>query len=100
MKKIKQFLDYTSTQEEAVLTYHASDMILAIHSDASYLSKAKARSRAGGHFFMSNNSEIPPNNGAVHTIAQIIKHIVTSAAEAKLAALYIMAKEAGHRVIH
>ena len=72
MKKIKQFLDYASTQEEAVLTYHASDMILAIHSDASYLSEAKARSRAGGHFFMSNNNDDPPNNGAVLNIAQII----------------------------
>eukprot|EP00804_Cyclotella_cryptica_P000215 CCRYP_016197-RD/>CCRYP_016197-RD protein AED:0.48 eAED:0.48 QI:0/-1/0/1/-1/0/1/0/40 len=25
-------------------------MILAVHSDASYLSETKARSRAGGHF--------------------------------------------------
>ena len=42
-------LDYVATQEEAVLTYHASDMKLAAHSDASYLSEPKARSRAGGH---------------------------------------------------
>ena len=60
MKKIKQFLDYAASQEEAVITYHASDMVLAIHSDASYLSEAKARSRAGGHFFMSNNNNDPP----------------------------------------
>ena len=48
MQKCKQFLDYVASQEEAVLTFRASDMILAIHSDASYLSEAKARSRAGG----------------------------------------------------
>ena len=60
MQKVKLFLDYAASQEEAVLTYHASDMILAIHSDASYLSEAKARSRAGGHFFMSNNNDDPP----------------------------------------
>ena len=30
-------LDYLAMQEEAVLTYHGSDMILAAHSDASYL---------------------------------------------------------------
>ena len=94
MKKIKQFLDYASTQEEAVLTYHASDMILAIHSDASYLSEAKARSRAGGHFFMSNNNDDPPNNGAVLNIAQIIRAVMTSACEAEIGAMYINGREA------
>ena len=44
MKHTMQLLDYVATQEEAVLTYHASDMKLADHSDASYLSKPKARS--------------------------------------------------------
>ena len=90
----QQLLDYLSTQEEAVLTYNASDMILAVHSDASYLCEPKARSRAGGHFFLSNNSNIPPNNGAILNIAHIIKHVMTSATEAELAALYIMAREA------
>ncbi len=35
MKKIKQFLDYASTKPDAVVTYHARDMVLAGHSDAS-----------------------------------------------------------------
>ncbi|EJK70217.1 hypothetical protein THAOC_08442 [Thalassiosira oceanica] len=68
-------------------------MILAAHSDASYLSEPKARSRAGGHIFLSENVEDPPNNGAILTIAQIIKNVMTSATEAELAALYIVAKE-------
>ncbi len=34
IKKIKQFLNYTSTNLDAVVTYHASDMVLARHSDA------------------------------------------------------------------
>jgi hypothetical protein len=89
-----QILDYLATQEEAVLTYTASDMTLAVHSDASYLSEPKARSRAGGHFFLSSNAAIPQNNGAVLNIAHIIKHVMTSATEAELAALYIMAREA------
>ena len=50
LEHTKQFLDYVATQEEAVLTYNASDMKLAVHSDASYLSEPKARSRADGHF--------------------------------------------------
>ncbi len=34
MKNVKQLLYYCSTQEEAMITYNASKMILAIHSDA------------------------------------------------------------------
>ncbi len=51
MERVKQLLDYCASQEEAILTYHASDMILAIHSDAGYLNETKARSQAEGHFF-------------------------------------------------
>eukprot|EP00984_Skeletonema_dohrnii_P011431 scaffold4568_cov78-Skeletonema_dohrnii-CCMP3373.AAC.1 len=94
MAQTNQLLDYIAAQEEAVLTYSASEMILAVHSDASYLSEPKARSRAGGHFFLSNNSDIPPNNGAILNIAHIIKNVMSSATEAELAALYIMAREA------
>jgi hypothetical protein len=94
MKHTVQLLDYIATQEEAVLTYNASDMKLAVHSDASYLSGPKARSRAGGHFFLSGETVVPGNNGAVLNIAHIIKHVMSSATEAELAALYIMAREA------
>ena len=94
MKQTQQLLDYLATQEDAVLTYNASAMVLAVHSNASYLSEPQARSRAGGHFFLSNNATIPQNNGAVLNIAHIIKHVMTSATEAELAALYIMAREA------
>ena len=94
MDRTKHFLDYMATQEDAVLTYHASDMILAVHSDAGYNNMPKARSRAGGHFFMSNKDDIPPPNGSILNIAQIIKAVMSSAAEAELGALFINAKEA------
>ena len=94
MEKIRTFLDYASTHRDAVITYRKSDMVLAVHSDASYLSESKARSRAGGHFFMSSDVPEPPNNGAVLNIAQIIKAVMSSAAEAEMGALYINAREA------
>jgi len=102
MERVKQLLDYCASQEEAILTYHASDMVLAIHSDAGYLNEVKARSRAGGHFFLSSDTQNPPNNGAVLTIAQIIDAVMSSAAEAELGALFINAKEAVHmrRILH
>ncbi len=93
MKRIKQFLDYAATQEPAVLTYRKSDMVLAIHSNASYLSEEKARSRAGGHHFLSENVAHPPNNGAIHNVAEIIKAVMSSAAEAELGSLYINARK-------
>jgi hypothetical protein len=94
MRHTQQLLDYLATQEDAVLTYNDSDMILAVHSNASYLSKPKAWSWAGGHFFLSSNMPIPPDNGVVLNIAHIIKHIMSSATEAELAGSYIMAREA------
>ena len=43
---------------------------------------------------MSNNVLIPPNNGEVLNILQIINAVISSAAEAELGALYINAREA------
>jgi hypothetical protein len=40
-----QLLDYLVTHPDATIRYHASIMILHIHSDASYLSVSNARSR-------------------------------------------------------
>ena len=94
MQLVKQLLDYAASNPDAVVTYRKSDMVLALHSDASYLSETKARSRAGGHFFCSEDKEDPPNNGAVLAVSQIIKAVMSSAAEAELGALYINAREA------
>jgi hypothetical protein len=94
MELCKKSIDFMSCQEEAVLTYQASDMVLAIHSDASYLSEPKSCSRAGGHMFMAGKDEIPTNNRAVLNISQIIRAVMSSAAEAELGALFINAKTA------
>eukprot|EP00956_Cyclotella_meneghiniana_P025546 scaffold53455_cov41-Cyclotella_meneghiniana.AAC.12 len=90
MGKVKQFLDCAASQEDTVIKYRASDMVLAIHSDGSYLSEPKPRSRAGGHYFCSE--DVPDPNGELHTEAGIIKAVMSSAAEAKLGGLFINAK--------
>ena len=64
-------MDYLATQEPAVLTYHKSDMVLTVHSNASYLNGEEARSRASGHHFLSENVPLPLNNGAIHNVAEI-----------------------------
>jgi hypothetical protein len=91
---IKQLLDYVATHPDAILTYEKSDMVLAVHSDASYLSEPQARSRAGGHFFLTGEADDPPNNGAILNISKIMRAVMSSAADAELGALYINACEA------
>ena len=68
-------------------------MILAAHLDANNLSKFNARSRAGVHIFVPKNDLIPRPNGPVFSIAQVIKLVMVSAAEAELAGLFITAQE-------
>jgi hypothetical protein len=76
-----------------------------LHSDASYLSEAKARSRAGGIFFLSSplanptcapepNDPPPPTNGALHILSSIMPMVLSSATEAELGALFYNAKDA------
>jgi hypothetical protein len=50
-KHTEHLLDYLATHLHAVIRYYASDMVLNIHSDASYINEPEARSTAGGHYF-------------------------------------------------
>ena len=69
-------------------------MILAVHTDASYLFEAGGKSRAVGHFYLTNQSNKNFNNKAVLTLSAIIKHVMSSASEAELSALYYGCKMA------
>ena len=78
------------------LGYAASDLVLNIHYDASYLSEKNARSRVAGHFFLGSNSD-PSNlillNGTIYIMCRILKFVVSLAAEDELGALFINCKE-------
>ena len=94
--RAKQFLDYMATHPNAVIRYHASDMILQAHSDASYLTAPKARSRAGGYFFLGS---LPRDghpirlNGAIDIMCEVLKSVAASAAEAELGARFLTARK-------
>ena len=90
---VHQLLDYVATYPNDGITYQASTMVLAAHSDASFLTETGARSRAGAHIFLSDNDPIPRPNGPILSLSHVIKHVVASAAEAELAALYHTARE-------
>ena len=69
-------------------------MVLAVHSNESYLTETQARSRAGGHFFLSTIDNFPQNNGVILNTVQIMKAVISSTAEAELGALFINMKQA------
>ena len=51
---VDHLLDYLSSNPNATIHYHTSVMVLFIDINASYLSVAKAHSRAIGFYFLSN----------------------------------------------
>jgi hypothetical protein len=59
-----QLLGYVATHPNAGLRYHACDMILTVHTDVSYLSKAGGKSQAAGHFYLTNWNGEDFNNRA------------------------------------
>jgi hypothetical protein len=76
-----QMLDYLATHPDATIRYHASGMVLHIHSYASYLSVSNARSRLGGLFFLGNKSpEQDTLSGSILNVAAVIKNVVALAA--------------------
>jgi hypothetical protein len=93
--KVIKLLNYCNTHPETKIHYHASDMILHIQSDASYLSESEAKSRAGGFFYMGNTTKNDKKliNGAILIISKVLKHVLSSAAEAEIGTMYIHAKE-------
>ena len=86
-------LDYLATYPDDGIVYRSSNMILAAHSDAGFHNESKGRSQAGAHIFLSEDDPIPRWNGLILAIAQVIKFVITSAAEAEFAALYITAQK-------
>jgi hypothetical protein len=91
MERCVQILDYLATHATVKIRFYTSDMIMNIHTDASYLLESKACSRACGHFFMGWKPVIGEPiklNGAFYTHSVILKFVVASVAEAKLGALF------------
>jgi hypothetical protein len=96
MLKTKQLLDYLATHPAATVRFHASNIVLNIHSDASYLLAANTHSCACRHFFMGwhpDPSKPIKLSGAFFTLCAILHFVVPSAAKAKLGALFLNCKQ-------
>ena len=97
-----RLLSYCARYPSNTLVFRACDMRLFIQSDASYLSRPKSRSVAGGIFYLGNTNDPTHINGACHTVSTIIPVVVASVAEAEYAALFLNAREGAHlrQVLH
>eukprot|EP00957_Ditylum_brightwellii_P005046 383797-Ditylum_brightwellii.AAC.1 len=76
-KNLIHLLDYLSTYPNTRVQFYTLDMILQIHSNASFLLESKGQSTTGGYFLL------------VRTLHTILKNVVTSAAKAELARLFL-----------
>ena len=85
----QHFLDYCYWNPDPVKLYKASDMILFVDSDASYLTAPGSKSRAGGFFYLGNKDK-SIINGSILYLTTIIKNVMASAAETEIAALFSM----------
>ena len=94
MGACKQLLDYVATHPNATINYCASDMILALDTDGSYLSKYGGKSRAVAYMYLTKQDEPDLKNGVIRVLSAIIKHVVASDSESELSALFYGCKEA------
>ena len=93
-EKADHFLKYAASHPDATIKFFKSDMILRIHSDASYLSEQQGRSRTGGHFYLENREDqADPPNGPILNTTGIIANVMSAASEAEAAALFTNMKE-------
>ena len=84
MKALTYLLSHASTHPDAKIRHHASDMLLHVHSDGSYLYVPKSRNIAEGYFLLSNCQGNPSKtrvNGPIHIECTVTKKIMASSTE-------------------
>jgi hypothetical protein len=87
----ERLLQYAKQYQHVETTIRASDMILKAQSDASYLSEALARSRAGILLYLKHaNGSISSIIGA---ISGVTPTVCSSVAGAEYVALFLASKE-------
>ena len=92
--KTEHFLKYAALHPDATIKFFKSDMILKIHSNASYLSERQGRSRAGGHLYLGYREDhADPPNGPILNTTSILANVMSASSEAEAAALFTNMKE-------
>ena len=87
-------LDYLVTHPTSTLRFYKSDMQLHIDTDAAYLVAPASKSRVTDYYYLSQHYQqipplpTPPLNAPVHVEFHLLKHVVSSAAEAETAGIF------------
>jgi hypothetical protein len=99
LKRLERLLGFVSGHRFGRIVFHASDMVLSVLSDASYLSRPRARSVAGSfhHLTRLPQSGLPPDplafiNGPLSCHSNTIPVVCFSVQEAEYAALFAAAR--------
>ncbi len=90
---VEFLLNYVATYLNDGIVCQASNMIFCAHADAGFLNQTNSHSRAGAHIYLLEDDPFPQFNGAILSIAQVIKFVMALVAESELAALFITARE-------
>ena len=96
LERAQDVLRYFATYPTAAVVYRASDMILRVHSDGSYLSEPRAGSRLAGIEYLGSegDEDLPPTNGLINVVCCRSDVVLSSACETEWAAIFKTCKEA------
>ena len=88
MDKCNKLLDYASTQPNATIHYHASNMILMTGTYSAYLDLPEARSHIAGYYYFTNrmlnySKSTPTPNVPILTVCKTLKTMVSSSYESE-----------------
>jgi hypothetical protein len=99
MAKMYRLLGYVSKHRNIAIRYYASNMILQLLSDASYLCRPMARSVYGTFCYLGDPDTI---NGPIACASKMITSVLASVAEAELCGGFKIAQDAVwyRRILH
>jgi hypothetical protein len=94
--KLSRIAAYLRAFPNRELVFKASDMVLSSQSDASYLSRLKARSVNGGIHYLGWRHDLTVPNGAVAAYSNVLDCVVSSVIEAEYGGVF----NAGRRNVY
>ena len=89
---ITKLLNYAANHQHATIRYHKSDMVFVLTVTRPTCSNQKQEAELQVTTFYHPKKN-PKNNGLIHTVCTIIKNIMLSAPEAKIAAAFLTTKD-------
>ena len=92
-EQVIRLLQFARANPNNCVVFRKSKMHFILQTDASYLSRSKARSVAGGIGYFGDASDPTTENGMVYAMSSIIDVVVGSVGEAEYGAGYMNARE-------